>query len=55
MVIVYLEKLGKVLVGKLPDGKAEAVLDYVCNEGRGAVLRKKSEDVFNNSSKGAKT
>lgn len=46
MVTVFLEKHGKVLVGKLEDNKADAVLDYVCNEGRGAVLRKRSEDVF---------
>ena len=51
MVKVYLEKYGKVLVAKLPDKKADAVLDYVCIEGRGAVLRCKSEDLFNEESK----
>lgn len=49
MVNVYLEKYGKVLIGRLPDSKASAVIDYVCNEGKGAVLRKRSKEVFNKS------
>lgn len=53
MVNVYLEKYGKVLVGRLEDKKADAVLDYVCIEGRGAVLRKSSKDVFGRERKEA--
>lgn len=49
MVNVYLEKYGKVLIGRLSDKKADAVLDYVCIEGKGAVLRRKSKEVFNKS------
>jgi len=46
MVTVYLEKHGKVLIGKLRDTAATAVLDYVCNEGEGAVLRQEAKVVF---------
>lgn len=46
MVTVYLEKHGKVLVGKLNDNKADAVLDYVCIEGDGEVSRRESKEVF---------
>lgn len=46
MVTIYLEKHGKVLVGKLKDKTASAVLDYVCNEGEGEVLRREAKTIF---------
>lgn len=46
MVTVYLERHGKVLVGNLRDKEADAVLDYVCENGRGAVARRESKEVF---------
>ena len=46
MVTVYLEKHGKVLVGKLKDKIADAVLDYVSINGEGEVVRSSSNEIF---------
>lgn len=46
MVIVYLEKHGKVLVGALEDKKADNVADYLSAESKGRILRKESVEIF---------
>ena len=46
MVIVYLEKHGKVLVGALEDDKSGNIVDYLSDESKGSVLRKESVEIF---------